>query len=92
MLCPCRAGAELCQLCREGLYAQLRGAAACRGERWATDLAAAGVGRGLAWPEGSDKMLAIARLKVADLTRDRQLLELLAVELAAWAARRWAIS
>ena len=31
----------------------------------------------------------IARSKVADLTRDPELREMLAVELATWAARRW---
>lgn len=90
MLCPCRAGDVLCDLCRDGLYAQLRGVAACRGERWAVYLAKRNDLRGQPWPEGSDKVLAIARVKVADLTRDPQLLELLAEELAAWAARRWA--
>lgn len=77
-------------MCREGLFAQLRGAAACRGERWAVELALDPRLRGRTWPTGSDKLLAIARVKVADLTRDAKLLELLAAELVEWAARRWA--
>ncbi len=41
------------------------------------------------WPAHDGRAAAIARRKVADLTRDRRLVELLAAELARWAAKRW---
>lgn len=91
MLCPCRATETLCQLCREGLFAQLRGAAACRGERWASTVGERKpMLRAKPWPAYEGRAAAIALRKVADLTRDPKLREQLAVELATWAARRWA--
>jgi hypothetical protein len=42
------------------------------------------------WPAWNDKVAAIAMRKVSDLARDEKLLALLAAELAAWAAKRWA--
>lgn len=90
MTCSCRGGDELCPLCRDGLFAQLRGAAACRGENWA---ASVGKRRPMLnarpWPRYEGRAADLARSKVADLTRDPQLREQLAVELATWAARRW---
>lgn len=41
------------------------------------------------WPPYEGRAAELARAKVADLTRDPKLREQLAVELAAWAARRW---
>ena len=74
---------------RAGMFDQLRGVASTRGEVWA-DTVAAKLPRsiGKPWP-ATDRMLAIARRKVADLARDPQLVESLAAELAAWAERRW---
>jgi hypothetical protein len=40
------------------------------------------------WPQ-TERMLAIAAGKVEDLARDPKLLEMLAAELARWAAKRW---
>lgn len=40
-------------------------------------------------PWDADKAIAIARRKVDDLTRDPRLRERLAVELEAWARKRW---
>jgi len=71
------------------LFAQLRGAAGCRGERWA---ATVGIGasrcsersRGRRTRQAAE----LAPAKVADLTRDPKLREQLAMELARGAARR----
>jgi hypothetical protein len=41
------------------------------------------------WPAYDGVAADIARRKIADLTRDPELREMLAVELATWAARRW---
>lgn len=81
----------LCAMHRDETFAQLRGVAATRGEVWA-DTVAAKMPRaiGKPWPVKSPRMMSIERRKVADLANDATLLELLAVELAAWAARRWA--
>jgi hypothetical protein len=90
VLCSCRTGDVLCGLCREGLFTQLRGSAALRGERYADELAAARVvPRDTPWPTGSPKLMAVARLRCADLSRDVKLLELLAAEFLVWAGRRW---
>ena len=86
----CCEPAALCVLHRAGLFDQLKGTVACRGEVWADAVAARRPRMiGQPWPEG-DRMLAIARGKVRDLAKDERLLEMLAVELARWAARRWA--
>ncbi len=83
--CPMDA---LCDRCVEDMYRQLCGVAACRGEFWASEVAKK-VPREMPWPD-SDKMRAIARRKVGDMTRDTRLAERLAAELAAAAERRWA--
>ena len=88
--CSCRSAAELCKLCREGLFAQLRGAAACRGERWASSVGERKpMLRARPWPKHEGRAADLARSKISDLTRDPELREMLAVELASWAARRW---
>jgi len=80
----------LCDRCVDDGLAHLRGVAACRGERWALTVAARCPRlRGRPWPAYDGRAAELARRKVADLTRDDRLRELLAVELAAWAARRW---
>jgi hypothetical protein len=84
--CPDRT--KLCETCLAGSWDNLRGTAACRGELWA-DRVACSVPRSRAWPAHEGKAAAIARRKVEDLTRDDRLLEMLAAELARWAARRW---
>lgn len=87
--CSCRSTAELCELCRDSLYAQLRGVAACRADRWADELAAKRSAPLVPWPVGSERVHAAAIEQVADLTRDERLRELLATELERWAAKRW---
>ena len=67
---------------------QLRGVAASRGERWADHVALV-VPRSQSWPDGSDKILTIARRKVEDLGRDEKLIDMLAAEVVRAAARRW---
>ena len=86
-MCSCPRDA-LCDLCFQGSWENLRGVAATRGEVWAMDVARrTRVDR--PWPEGSLRVTEIARAKVADLSRDRRLLEALALEVARWAARWW---
>lgn len=87
VLCSCPRNA-LCDRCRDNLFSQLRGAAARRGDEWADRVATATSSR-RTWPphEGADAELA--RGLVRDLTADPQLLELLAGELARYAAKRW---
>ena len=81
----------LCDRCVADTFAQLRGVAACRGERWAASVSTRRPRlRTRPWPAHAARAAAIARAKVADLTRDERLRELLAAELARWAARRWA--
>lgn len=79
---------QLCDLCRAGLFDNLRGTAACRGERWADEVARV-VPRDRPWPAWNDRVAAIARRKVEDMARDERLLVLFAAELATWAAKRW---
>jgi hypothetical protein len=79
---------RLCDLCLAGAFDNLRGTAACRGEIWA-DRVSCSVPRSRAWPAHEGKAAAIALRKVEDLTRDDRRLEMLAAELARWAARRW---
>ena len=86
-MCGCSSD-RLCPLCLDGRFAQLRGVAACRGENWATSIAAR-VRCDRPWPRGSERTVRIAREKVEDLARDPRLLSMLADELAAWAERRW---
>jgi len=78
----------LCELCFQGSWENLRGVAATRGEVWAMGLARR-VRLDHPWPEGSPRVAAIARDKVADLARDPRLREALAGELARWASRWW---
>jgi hypothetical protein len=86
-VCPCPRDL-LCDRCRADAFAQLRGVAARRGEAWAEDLALT-VRRDQPWPDGSEKMHAIARRKVEDIATDIKLRDELALELARYAARRW---
>jgi hypothetical protein len=87
VFCSCPRDA-LCELCCDGLFAQLRGTAACRGERWA-DRVALAVPRDRAWPDHQGRAAEIARKLIRDLARDPRMIEMLAAELARWAARRW---
>lgn len=87
-VCGCPSDA-LCAVCLEGRFAQLRGVAACRGERWADELRDVR-GAPAVWPVESEKVRRLAAVKVADLARDRRLLEMLRNELVTWAAKRWA--
>lgn len=90
MTCLCRGANELCALCRDGLFAQLRGAAACRGENWASRIGdRRPMLKAKPWPSYEGRAADLARSKVRDLTRDPELREMLAVELATWAARKW---
>lgn len=87
-MCDCPRD-RLCDLCFQGAWENLRGVAATRGEVWADDVARR-VRTRRPWPAYGGRTAAIARRKVADMTRDPRLLEDLAIELASWAARRWA--
>ncbi len=80
--------APLCDDCLRDGFAQLRGVAQCRGEAWAWTVAES-VARRDPWPPHEGRPAAIAARKVADLTDDPRLRELLATELARAAARRW---
>jgi predicted GNAT family N-acyltransferase len=79
---------DLCDACVESRLAELRAIAARRGEEWADDIARK-IHRSEPWPE-TPTMQAMARVRVADLTRDERLREQLAAEALAWAKRRWA--
>jgi hypothetical protein len=79
---------KLCDQCVADSFAQLRGVAACRGEHWATSVAARCHTK-QAWPRHEGRAAQIARTKVDDLARDDRLVEMLAGEAARWAARRW---
>lgn len=72
------------------MRAHLRGVAACRGEAWASSVAARRPGLRAAWPAYDGKAADLARRKVADLSRDERLRDVLARICHAWAARRWA--
>jgi hypothetical protein len=78
----------MCDACVADGFAQLRGVASCRGEHWAWTVAER-VARRDPWPPHEGRPAELARSKVADLTEDLRLRELLAVELARAAARRW---
>jgi hypothetical protein len=86
MLCACPRD-RLCGSCLENGFAQLRGVAACRGERWARTVRER-CGSNATWPRTA-RAHAIALRKVEDLAADRRLRERLADELERWAARRW---
>ena len=77
----------MCDRCVADSFAQLRGVAACRGEVWAMSVAAR-CGRRQPWL-ASERATAIAQRKIADLTSDARLADLLGRELARWAARWW---
>jgi hypothetical protein len=59
-------------ICSEGQLAQLRGAAASRGERWASSVERKPMLRARPWPAHDGRAADIARSKVADLTRDSE--------------------
>jgi hypothetical protein len=77
----------MCDRCVADSFAQLRGVAACRGEVWAMSVAAR-CGRSQPWP-ATDRATAIAQRKIADLTSDTRLAEMLVRELLRWASRWW---
>jgi len=77
----------LCDACVSEQIAQLRGVAQRRGETWAQAIAAV-IPIDRRWPH-TERMRAIARRKVGDLSRDARLLELLADECVIGAARWW---
>jgi len=88
MQCECSSALAKCASCRRDLFAQLRGVVACRGEAWANRVAKLTLTRE-PWPAHEGKARSIALRWVADLDRDESMRELLAEELARWAARRW---
>jgi len=77
----------MCDRCVADSFAQLRGVAACRGEVWAMSLVDR-CSRAQPWP-ATERATAIAQRKVADLTSDARLGDLLVRELMRWAARWW---
>jgi len=86
--CPCKRTDELCDECRGETFRQLRGVAASRGIQWSEALARL-IPQTHRWPAATERMQAIARRKVSDLSRDKRLREMLAAELIAAAARAW---
>ena len=77
----------LCDECVAEKFAQLAGVAQCRGEAWARSIAnVCPIDK--PWPN-TERMRAIARRKVSDLTDDSRLTELLADEVSLGAARWW---
>jgi DNA polymerase/3'-5' exonuclease PolX len=85
--CSCRTTERLCDACVDETLAQLRGVAQCRGEGWARAIAKV-IPIDKPWPD-TERMRAIARRKIDDLTRDERLSELLASEVVVGAARWW---
>jgi len=80
---------KLCDRCLADALAHLRGVAACRGEFWASRVAARVTSRSH-WPAYDEpRCRRIARAKVADLASDARLLDELARIAHAWASRRW---
>ena len=77
----------LCDICLAEQLAQLRGVAQCRGEAWARAIAEV-IPIDRPWPH-TEKMRAIARRKVGDMTRDERLGDLLVDELVFGAERWW---
>lgn len=73
--CECRRGPALCERCVDDGFAQLKGVAACRGERWAAELARMRKLPTLDW----------ARRRIADVALDPGLRDRLAAELMRWA-------
>lgn len=71
-------------------FAQLRGTAACRGERWANTIwpRVHRAARSSTWP-ATERARTMAIVRVADLSADQRIRQALADELEAWAARRW---
>ncbi len=79
-----------CEPYRDDMFACLAGVAARRGEVWAESVARR-CGRTRPWPF-TPTADAIARRKIADLTRDERLLGQLAREVQRYAARWWSRS
>lgn len=75
--CDCRATPALCDRCLQDAWMQLRGVAACRGERWGAQLARA----------GAAPLELEATRRVADIARDARLRVRLAAEALRWARR-----
>lgn len=87
MTCGCPRDA-LCMMCVEDGFMQLRGVAATRAHVWAEKVARLAPSA-QPWPAHEGRAADIARRKVADLTRDPRLAEMLAAELARYAAITW---
>lgn len=77
----------LCAACIADTRAQLSGVAQCRGEVWARAIAKV-IPIDRPWPR-TEKMRAIARRKVDDLTRDARLAEFLTDDVVLGAERWW---
>ncbi len=86
--CPCQATEALCDRCLDEQLSQLAGAAQARGHDWCGSLLNV-IPVSKPWPATTERMRAIARRKVSDLTRDARLRELLAGEVICGAERRW---
>lgn len=89
-ICDCPLNAR-CDECVAMLHAQLGGVAMARGIRWAHRVREQ-VGNSPAWPawNESEKVRAIARKKVADISGDERLGRLLERDCYEEAARTWA--
>ena len=82
--CGC---SPLCDACIEEHVQWWRGVCQCRGEAWARAIAAV-IPIDRPWPR-TERMRAIARRKVDDLTTDGRLAELLVVDVVLGAERWW---
>jgi hypothetical protein len=87
VMCGCSSD-QLCGMCLESRFMQLKGVAASRAHRWVHDLARR-VPASHQWPAGSERMLRLAKCEVSDLAKDARLLEMLAKECVEAAEREW---
>jgi hypothetical protein len=85
--CECATTGELCDRCLANTHGQLGGVAMCRGEYLADRVAALTAIRE-PWPD-TEKADRFVAAKVADLTRDGRLLEMLAKDAKRFAVKRW---
>lgn len=88
-MCTCPSD-RLCDACLGARFAQLRGAAASRGETWADEVALKIDGE-RPWPAWSDALAEKAMKRVADLAPDPRLRAMLAAEANAYAKSRWGL-
>ena len=89
MFADCCAIDQLCDTCLGAIFATLRGVAMCRADTWVSELAIRRRAPWVPWPVESTKVREHAVGRIADLSRDVRLRDLLATELISWAAKQW---